>query len=70
VIDMDTRTPASAKKDARRAARPRIVEVSRLSGPERVRELDTILRRIDAGLRRKGMTPADRRDLRKWIENG
>lgn len=67
---MDTRTPAAAKKAAGRAAKPRATRVSRKSRAERVRELESILRAIDAQLRKKGMTAADRRELRKWIANG
>ena len=67
---MDTRTPSAVKKAAKRASKPRVVAVSRLSGAERVQALDSILRRIEAGLRKKGMRAADRRELRKWIENG
>jgi hypothetical protein len=66
---METRNNLQSKPTAKRK-KPRVVKMSRLSGMERVRELDAILRRIDAGLRRKGMTAADRRELRKWIENG
>ena len=67
---MDTRTPSAAKRAARRAVRPRVVSASRKSGAQRLLELDSILRDIDAKLRKKGMTAADRQELRKWIANG
>jgi hypothetical protein len=40
------------------------------SAAERSKELQSILRDIEAGLRRKGITAAERRKLLKWINDG
>jgi hypothetical protein len=70
VRNMDRRTPAALKKAARSASRPKIISFSNKTGEEKVRALDEILRDIEAGLRRRGMTAADRSELRKWIARG
>jgi hypothetical protein len=67
---MDRRTPTALKKAARAASRPKIVSFSNKTGKEKVQMLDGILRDIEAGMKRRGMTAADRRELRKWIARG
>jgi hypothetical protein len=67
---MDRRTPAALKKAVRAASRPKIVSFSNKTGKEKVRMLDEILRDIETGMRRRGITAADRRELRKWIARG
>ncbi len=64
---MDTRTPAAPRRKSQKRGKPRAVKPSTLPGAARIEELESILKDIDAGFRRRGMTAQDRRNLRKWI---
>lgn len=67
---MDKRTPAQEKKGGTKTVVPRVVRRARSTGPEAARNLATILKDINAEMRRKGMTAQDARELRKWLRDG
>ena len=66
---MDTRTPARTRRPRAALRRPTVQRFSTKSAAGRSKELQSILRDIEAGLRRKGITAAERK-LLKWINDG
>lgn len=66
---MDTR-PTNLARSSEARRKPRIVQFSTLSPDDKARTWRALVRDVDRELKRRGITAAQRRELRRSIGNG
>lgn len=67
---MDTRAPRGSARRLSKAGKPKVIRRATLTGDPALHEFDKLLNEMQADMRRRGMTDADVKDLRKWLRNG